>query len=80
MIKIGKVKAKAKDIPELTKACIRAFQADLLYMPPGSESQGPPGYDNEEWNLEQVEQTIYYKILFKKNRWGHYSVRYISMG
>ena len=56
MIKIGK--AKEKDIHELTKTCVRAFHADLIYLPPGSESQGPPGYDNEDWNLEQVEQTI----------------------
>jgi RimJ/RimL family protein N-acetyltransferase len=57
--------AHPNDISELTQTCIRAFHADLQFMPLGSKPQGPPGYDDEIWNAAQIEQTIYYTIVFE---------------
>ena len=54
--------ATKEDLQQLVSTCIRAFHADVLFTPPEIPPQGPPGYDSPEWNLNQIEQTIYYAI------------------
>lgn len=54
--------AAPEDAKQLIETCIRAFHADVEYFPPGTQPGGPPGYDSEEWNIEMMEEGVYYKI------------------
>ena len=54
--------AGPEDVEQLVETCIRAFHADVEFLPPGTQPGGPPGYDSEDWNLDIMDVGIYYKI------------------
>jgi len=55
--------ASKSDGDVLTKVQIRTFTDDNKFKPPGSNMEGPPGFDSLDWNLRKIQNTPYYKIL-----------------
>ena len=53
------VKASAGDAETLARVQARAFAEDAEQY-----GEGPPGYDSVAWQIEAMEQSAYYAILF----------------
>jgi len=58
-------KATVEDAEGLTEVQTRTFLDDNVRKPPGCSMEGPPGYDSVEWNVRWIEQTHYYKTLYR---------------